>query len=130
MTEHGDPNDRLVADTFEEAWTSAGALAAARAASSIRRRRAARVGAVCSLAGCLAVSLFLPAQRKPGGETRKPEPLPTVAVAAPVLEIISDRELLDLLKDRQFLASRDRDGKIREVIFLDARLESIEPALR
>ncbi len=119
MTEHRDPNDCLISDVFDEAWAARGARAAARASASIRRRRAIRRGSMLCGAACVVFALVL--------SLKRPDPEVTVAATVPLLEIISDRELLELLKDRQFVASRGGDGKIREVIFFDDTADREHP---
>lgn len=100
--------ERLLAETLGGDGEHFARLAAARA----RRRRAARhAGLAASLAIAL-VAMVL---------TRPPQSIPPLAaVPTPLLEIISDQELLTQLEGEPVLLLRDHTG-ITGVVFLTPR---------
>jgi hypothetical protein len=84
------------------------------AASRVRGRRLARhLGAAAGVACLMAAAFtFRPQPLVPHTEVPIPSP-------APVMEIMSDQELLAQLKDQPVLILKD-DNRITGVVFLDA----------
>lgn len=105
--------ERLLADTLGEIDSE---LFAHVAASHARRRRAGRqasFAAGLSLAIVAAIFFTREPRAKPAIATRLPS-------ASPVLEIISDQELMVQLKDQPVLYFKDQN-RITGVVFLVAR---------
>lgn len=86
------------------------------AAAHARRRRAARqLGAIAGLAGVLTAG-FVVWPAPPSGLPREQ----AAADRTPVLEIISDEELVNQLKDQPVMLLKDGQ-RVTGVVFLDAR---------
>lgn len=103
--------DQLLADTLGGAQ---GEDFARQAAAMVRRRRRMRqFGVVAGAAGLLAAVAFVsrPQPSAPPGEVVTARP-------KPVIEIITDQELLAQLKDQPVLILKD-DNRITGVVFLD-----------
>jgi len=116
VNESRDPRTKLLAETLHGDWADGpAATMALRAAAHARRRRAVR-GATAALgvAAMVAVFVFAFATRRP-----RPPLAPTVAAPAkPGYEIISDDELIALLKDRPLLVLPQENGAKR-IVLLD-----------
>ena len=105
--------DRLLADLYAQ-WEHGPVAGAARmAARTLRRRRRTR-RAIVGAAAVVVIALFW----TNFFAGRLPAPGMDRVATATALEIISDAELLTLLRDRPILAIRDRGG-IAAIVWLD-----------
>jgi len=102
--------EHLLAETLGD---DEGASFARAAAAHARRRRAGKqAGIVAGISCALAVAFVL--SRRPAAP---PSPAVVAHTPAPIVEIISDQELLAQLKNQPVLILKDRTG-ITGVVFL------------
>lgn len=140
MNKPSDSDDRLLADTFHDAWATGPAAAFARAAAAHARRRRRAKQALASTAG-IAAALLLgfalwPRSTPPTPQVAavtRPAALPltptTPPAAAPTrgYEVISDDELIARLNDRPFLAVEQANGGRKIVLLETAETAPAEP---
>jgi alpha-beta hydrolase superfamily lysophospholipase len=100
-----------------------GANFARAAAAHIRRRRATKqAGLAASLGGALAAAFVLTG----GPETPDPTgPIASAPAATPILEILSDQELLALFKDQPVLVLKDETGITGVILLKDHTSSSL-----
>lgn len=105
--------EHLIAATLGDGDGEAAARTAARHA---RRRRTVKQAGLAGGLACALAALFV--LNRPPETQITPAPVATVpAVPAPVVEIISDQELLAQLRDQPVLVLKDQTG-ITGVVFL------------
>ncbi len=114
-----DPHERLIhdmaADTADCNDSPTLPLRAARRARDWRRlRRAGTIGGLATLLTVLALVM-------PPAPVSEPAGNPVFTAREPVLEMIDDQELFELLNDRSFVITPRTDGK-RRIIFLDEEI--------
>ena len=112
MNDSRDPRTKLLAETLDGDWAEGPAAAMARgAAAHARRRRVVRrTSLVLTAAAALAVVIFT------GKLTHAPAPLVQVAAVHRGYEIISDDELVALLRDRPLLVLPQANGAKKFVV--------------
>lgn len=110
--------EHLIAESLGD---GEGANFARAAAAHIRRRRATkRAGLVAGLGAALAAAFVLTRVPETPDPTR---PIASAPAATPILEILSDQELLAQFKDQPILVLKDETG-ITNVIILKDRTSS------
>ncbi len=120
-----DPRDRLWLDLSAPGPDSSGEHAFARhIARRIRRRRALRrAGVVAAFALGPALALLSPllhdTRRTTAGAERPGETPQISSIDHPVVELITDEELLTLLPDAPFLILNDADGGRRIILLAE-----------
>ena len=121
MSDEHDKHAKLLADTFHENWNAGPAATFARAAAAhARRRRRTRASlAVAGAAAAVAAGLFFSLRIQPTPEAAHLAPPPLLATNHGY-EIISDDELLKLLRDRPILIL-EKGGDTREIVLLANR---------
>ncbi|MBI4623548.1 MAG: hypothetical protein HY736_10070 [Verrucomicrobia bacterium] len=110
MNDSRDPRAKLLAETLQGDWANGPVSAMARRAAAHARQhrrvrhRLAAAGATVGLA--LVLFLFAPRTSAPPPHVRAPEPVPL----ARGYDIISDDELVALLRDRPLLVLPQENG--------------------
>ena len=115
MNDSPNRRTRLVADTLQDDWATGPAAAMAqRAAAYARRRRTLKRGSLTLIAAAAIAAAILITSR-----TRPPAAPPAAPVAQSAhagYEIISDDELVTLLKDRPLLVLPQENGSKKIVL--------------
>jgi hypothetical protein len=117
MSDSPNHRTRLLADTLQGDWATGPAAAMARHAAAHARRRRTLKHATLTLIAAAAVAAALLI----GNRTRAPVAPGTAAVAQSAhagYEIISDDELVMLLKDRPLLVLPQENGS-KKIVLLD-----------
>ncbi|ATC65443.1 hypothetical protein CMV30_16650 [Nibricoccus aquaticus] len=125
MTPKSDNREHLLAETYHGDWSTGPAATFARnAARSARRRRTLRIALPISAVAAL-VFVAIPALREPTRIASISVSAPTTALPpsdpAPAYEIISDTELLTLVRDRPLLLIQNdtAPGSSRQIVTFD-----------
>ncbi len=121
MNDSSDPRTKLLVEALHGDWADGPAAAMARrAAAHARQRRAAgrtlaTLGAVATL---VAAILVAQSRRTPAPAPIATHPLPPAVATHPGYEIISDDELVALLRDRPLLVLPEQNGE-KKIVLLD-----------
>lgn len=104
MNDKNDPHARLVAETFHDDWSEGPASEfALSAAAHARTRRTQRRSAVAGVALAMIASVLFFFARQHHHAPALAAPLASTVKSVPAYEIISDDELITLLRNRPLL---------------------------